>query len=46
VARGDLLAAQAASDNARQDRIRAQTAVQIAESAYNRLLGRRWPSRW
>ena len=40
VARGDLLAAQAASDNARQDRIRAQTAVQIAESAYNRLLGR------
>ncbi|MCA6215055.1 TolC family protein [Ideonella sp. B7] len=40
VARNDQLAAQAASDNARQDRIRARTAVQIAESAYNRLLGR------
>jgi outer membrane protein TolC len=40
VARGDALAARAAAANADQDRIRAATALEIARSAYNRLLGR------
>lgn len=40
VAANDLLAAQAASDNAVQDRIRAVTAVKLAESVFNRLMGR------